>query len=284
MAVFYNQATLSYNDNTINSNIVSGEIISVLEADKTSTPTTYSPGDEITYIISVVNSGSTPFTGLTITDNLGEYDFGTGTLVPLTYIAGSLRYFADGVLQPAPTVTDTQPLTVTGINVPANGNAVIVYRARANQYAPITVESSVTNTAVITGTGLAAPITVESTVNVEAGLNLSIAKAVNPEIVAENGQITYTFTIQNTGSIPAVAADNLIVTDIFDPILDITSVTLNGEALTAPDDYTYNEATGAFATAAGVITVPAAVYSQDPTTGSWIITPGVSVLRITGNI
>lgn len=284
MAVFYNQATLSYNDNTINSNIVSGEIVSVLEANKTSTPATYSPGEEITYIISIVNSGASAFTGLTITDNLGEYVFGTGTLVPLTYISDSVLYFSDGILQPAPTVTDEEPLTITGINVPANANAVIIYRARANQYAPIAVGASIINAAVISGTGLAAPVVVESTVNVEAGLNLSITKAVTPEVVAENGQITYTFTIQNTGLIPAVATDNLVVTDIFDPILDITSVILNGNALTAPEDYTYNEAAGLFETVAGVITVPAAAYSQDPTTGSWIITPGTSVLRITGTI
>ncbi|MBQ8841217.1 MAG: hypothetical protein IJZ65_01125, partial [Ruminiclostridium sp.] len=117
MAIFYNQATLSYKDNVINSNIVSGEIIDVLDADKTAIPTSYTPDDEITYIISIVNSGTTAFTGLTITDNLGEYAFGTGTLVPLTFVEGSLRYFVNGVLQDALTVTDEQPLTITGIDV-----------------------------------------------------------------------------------------------------------------------------------------------------------------------
>lgn len=35
MAVFFNQATLTYNDTTTNSNIVSGEIIEVLSVSKT---------------------------------------------------------------------------------------------------------------------------------------------------------------------------------------------------------------------------------------------------------
>ncbi|MBQ8825609.1 MAG: DUF11 domain-containing protein [Oscillospiraceae bacterium] len=284
MAVFYNQATLSFNDNTINSNIVTGEIVEVLDADKTSTPSTYSDGDEITYIISIVNSGTTAFTGLTITDNLGEYPFGAGTLVPLTYTEGSVRYFVNGVLQSAPAVADEQPLTITGINVPAGGNAVVVYRAEANQCAPIDVEGTITNTAVISGGGITAPITVSTTVSAESGLNLSITKAVSPETVSENGQLTYTFTIQNLGSVPAVASDNLVVTDTFDPVLDIVSVTLDGTALSEPADYSYDEVTGVFTTTAGRITVPAATYSQDPGTGAWIVTPGVAVLRVTGNI
>lgn len=284
MAIFYNQATLSYKDNVINSNIVSGEIIDVLDADKTAIPTSYTPDDEITYIISIVNSGTTAFTGLTITDNLGEYAFGTGTLVPLTFVEGSLRYFVNGVLQDALTVTDEQPLTITGIDVPADGNAIIVYRAKVNQFAPIELESVITNTAVISGNGLTEPLSITSTINSSAELNLTITKAINPETVAENGELTYTFTIQNTGAIPAVASDNLILTDTFDPVLDISSVTFNGTVWTEGVNYTYNETTGEFATIPGQITVPAADYTQDPTTGSWIVTPGVRVLRVTGTI
>ena len=50
MATFYNQATLSYNDNVINSNIVTGEIVEVITATKTAVPTTYNIGDEIKLI------------------------------------------------------------------------------------------------------------------------------------------------------------------------------------------------------------------------------------------
>ncbi|MBE6902169.1 MAG: hypothetical protein E7478_06815, partial [Ruminococcaceae bacterium] len=45
----------------------------------------------------------------------------------------------------------------------------------------------------------------------------------------------------------------------------------------------YNETTGEFATLAGQITVPAATYTQDET-GAWVITPGVSVLRVVGTV
>lgn len=86
MAVFTNQATLTYNGNVINSNITTGEILEVLSATKTAVVETYSQDSEITYVIQILNSGTTAFTGLTITDDLGSYAFGTTTLVPLDYV------------------------------------------------------------------------------------------------------------------------------------------------------------------------------------------------------
>jgi len=49
-------------------------------------------------------------------------------------------------------------------------------------------------------------------------------------------------------------------------------------------NYTYDAATGEFATVAGQITVPAATYAQDPATGLWTIQPGVAVLTVTGTV
>ena len=96
-------------------------------------------------------------------------------------------------------------------------------------------------------------------------------------------QIVYTFILENTGTTPAVATDNIVVTDTFAPILDPIAVTFNGTAWVAGTNYTYNAATGEFATVAGEITVPAATYTQNPD-GTWTITPGVSTLTVTGTI
>ena len=41
---------------------------------------------------------------------------------------------------------------------------------------------------------------------------------------------------------------------------------------------------GVFETLPGNITVPAAVYTQDPESGLWTVTPGISVITVTGNI
>ena len=102
---------------------------------------------------------------------------------------------------------------------------------------------------------------------------------------AENGQIAYTFTIRNTGAEAVDAAAALVVSDTFDPALKSPiSVTLNGDAWPETGNYSYNAATGVFATTAGRITVPAAIYTQDAATGLWTITPGTAVLTVTGTI
>ena len=79
MAQFTNQATLSYNNAVINSNIAVGEILEVLSATKTAVGDSYSQNDNVTYVISIVNAGAAAFTGLSLTDDLGAYSF-TATL------------------------------------------------------------------------------------------------------------------------------------------------------------------------------------------------------------
>ncbi|MFR7892993.1 MAG: hypothetical protein ACLU38_01820 [Dysosmobacter sp.] len=57
-----------------------------------------------------------------------------------------------------------------------------------------------------------------------------------------------------------------------DPALTGLTVTYNGDAWTEGDNYTYDAATGTFATIAGQITVPAATYTQE-TDGTYTVTP-----------
>lgn len=61
-------------------------------------------------------------------------------------------------------------------------------------------------------------------------------------------------------------------------------MTYNGTAWSAGAEYTYSETTGEFVSAVGQITIPAATYTQDPVTGVWSVTPGSSVLVITGTV
>ena len=83
MAVFFNQATLTYEGGSASSNIVTGELLQVLSVSKTSLGTTYERGEDVVYAISVVNSGTGAVSGLTVTDDLGAYSIGTVTAVPL---------------------------------------------------------------------------------------------------------------------------------------------------------------------------------------------------------
>ena len=283
MAIFTNQATLSYNGNTVNSNTVTGNIIEVLVVTKTSLTDTYTQGDSVTYVVSLTNSGTTALTGITVTDNLGEYTFGETTLTPLDYKEGSLVYYINGVLQTTPVITGTSPLTVTDISIPAGGNAILVYEASANSFAPLNAGSTVTNVVSATYPGITTPVTADETVTVTDEPVLGITKALNPVIVTENSALTYTFTISNTGNSPADATDNVVITDTFNPALSDITVTLNGVVLPATA-YTYDETTGVFTTTNGAITVPAATFTQDAVTGEIIATPGVTTLTVTGTI
>lgn len=281
MATFTNFATLSYSGGTTESNTVTGELLETLVLTKTAVREDYTQTDDITYVISMVNSGSTALTNLTLTDDLGGYTFDNETLYPLRYADGSIRYYVNGTLQTAPTVTAGPPLTITGISIPAGGNALIIYEAQVTSYAPLGQDAAITNTAALTGQG--ADLTAQETISMESRADLTITKAISPATVTENGQITYTFVISNTGSLAATGQDNVVLTDTFNPILNAITVTYNGTTLTEGTDYTYNTATGLFTTVAGVITVPAATYTQS-TDGTWVTTPGTVTLTVTGTV
>ena len=283
MASFTNQAQLTYRDTVTNSNIAVGEVLEVLSVSKTAVSNIYGSNDTVTFIVSIVNTGATAITGLTLNDNLGAYSSTVGTLVPLTYTDGTIRYYVNGVLQPAPTVSAVGDLTINGISVPANGNATLVYEVSTNEFAPLSLDSTITNTATVSGNGFT-PVTDDETITVASAPSLTITKSISPVPVNDNGVVTYTFVIQNTGNTPVVATDNSFITDLFDPTLSNVSATFNGTLWTEGTDYNYTEATGLFESVAGSITVPAATFTQDPITGAWNVTPGTSTVVVTGTI
>ncbi len=282
MPTFTNTATLSYNGGTVNSNTVSGTIREVLTVTKTAVNNYYSVGDNVTYVISLVNTGDTDLTGVTLSDNLGAFCCNGYTVYPLDYNRNTARYYVNGVLQAAPVVTNNEDLVISGITVPANGNAMLIYQATVTQYAPPRPDGEITNRVNVSGR-CSPEITDTETISAGNTPRLIISKAVSPTVVNANGTLTYTFCIQNTGNTPAVATDNLVVTDTFDPVLNITAVTCDGAAWNSSVNYSYNNVTGQFATFPGQITVPAATYARD-NTGCWVITPGVCTITVTGTI
>ena len=283
MATFTNQATLTYNGVTTTSNIASGEILGSLSVTKTAVGDTYAPGEDITYIISITNTGTAALSGLTLTDDLGAYESGDLTLYPLAYVPDTMKYYVNDQLQPAPVVTAGPPLTVTGVAIPAGGSAMLIYEAAATEFAPPAAGSTVTNTVSVTGAERQTPATASYSAAVTAEPVLSLNKSVSPAVVSENGQLTYTLTLMNTGNAEAGADAEAVITDTFDPILTGVTVACNGTPWTG-SEYTYSETTGLLTTAAGAVTVPAATFSQNPDTGAWITTPGVTVLTVTGTI
>ena len=283
MAIFTNQAILSYRNGAVSSNVVTGEILEVLSATKNALLDTYATGDVVTYVVGIYNSGTTPLSGVTVTDDLGAYSFGSTSAVPLTYIGNSLAYYQNGVLQPTPTVTSSGTnLTVSGITVPASGYAQLIYQVRVNEFAPVAVGGQITNTATVASGGES--VTAQETITAAEAPLLGIVKGLTPGTVTENGQLTYTFTVQNFGNTAAGVDDALVITDVFDPILDPITVVYNGTAWTEGVEYNYDPTTGTFTTTAGSITVPAATITQDPVTGEYNVTPGSVTLSVNGTV
>ncbi len=286
MAQFTNQAQLSYNNSIVNSNIAVGEIVEVLAAAKTAVQGSYTRDDSVTYIVSGTNSGSTAISGVTVSDNLGAYTFGTETRVPQDYVENSARLFINGALATTPSVTEEADGSVTfsGITLPANSSFVLVYETVTNQFAPLGTADSITNIATISGAGISTPVAASVTLNATSEPELTITKSIEPVPVTENGVLTYRFIIQNYGNAPADAGDNVVLTDTFDPILTGLTVSYNSTPWAETTNYTYDDTTGLFSTVAGQIVVPAATYTQDPVTGVYTITPGSSTLTVTGTV
>lgn len=281
MATFTNRATLTYNGGSAISNTVTGTVNETLTLTKTALVDTYGASSRLVYIVTLVNSGI-EITNLTLTDDLGAYSSGGTTVYPLAFREGSIAYFVDGVLQPTPTVTASEPLTVSGLSIPSGSDATLVYEADVTAFAPLAVGSTIVNT--VTASGIISDtVTASETVTAEEAPALSITKSLSPVTVGTDGTITYTFVIENSGNTEATATDNVILSDIFDPILTISEVTLDGVAIEEGTGYTYDSATGSFATVLGAITVPAATFEENPD-GSYTVIPGRAILTVTGTI
>ena len=283
MATFQNQATLLFGSERINSNTTVGEIVDVVGMTKTAISVSYGQGDAIAYAISIENRGATAITGLTLTDNLGSYTApGGGVAIPLEYVPDTVKYYVNGELLAPPAITAGSNLVISGISVPAGGNALLVYEAAANGYAPLAAGSYITNLVTLTG-ATAAPLTDTATVPVREAAELSITKTASPDTISGGGEITYTFILQNTGNTPVVSTDDLAVTDVFAPTLSDITVTVDGTEIVEGTGYSYDGVTGSFATLPGALTVPAATYETLPD-GSVTVSPGVTVLTVTGTI
>ena len=161
---------------------------------------------------------------------------------------------------------------------------MLIYQASVNEYAPLQTGASVTSEFTVTGGGVTEAVTAEETISFAALPVLSISKSLSPASVSENGVLTYTFIIQNSGGAAAGADENAVISDTFSPVLGSPAVSFNGSAWTSGANYSYDAVGGVFTTTAGQITVPAAVYTQDPETGVWSVEPGQSVLTVSGTV
>ncbi len=277
-----NIAQLNYNGVVTNSNETSGNYANTVNVTKYAVESNYSKGDDITYVVSVANSNTTPLTEVSIVDNLGTYTVTQGVNVtPLTYVTNSAQIYVNGILlNPAPTITPTaNSLTIGEITIPPFGSATFVYQGLVNQYAPLSTGSAITNQVTVSAKELANSIVETDVVNVQNAPSLLINKTLTPPLLLPGQPITYTFTIQNNGNTATQLTDTVQVNDVFDPPLNNIVVTLNGSVINPPA-YSYDVDSGVFIADIGI--VPAATTQQTTSTGIVTLSPGTSVLTVTG--
>lgn len=281
-----NQASIRYNYNnntgsgTASSNTVTTNLLDqyTLEATKTPLSTTFRPGENITYVLRVENSGSGDLYNVTVADNLG----GAGT--PLLYNQGSLRVYVNGAPVPvSPTVTaGTFTATIPGV-LPAGGVAILVYTAQVRPDVSFALQS-ITNTANVTanggsGTGTAVAVDPAPTAVLlrDSYADVSLYKEADKQNVMAGDTLTYTFTLTNTGN---QAADDVVLTDTLPAGYTVTQVeVISGGASTVlpSSGYTVDSTTN-------TITVPAAGATPITVPAATSTAPGVTTVVVTGTV
>lgn len=286
-----NRAQITFNYGNVTgasatSNLATTTLQGPLTVSKNSLNPSYSAGDQLTYVITLENTGSTTISDVTITDNLGRFTPPemTDPVTPLTYV-GPAQLYINGVLsnQLTTQVTATGELVFSFPALPGNSNAIIVYIVEVNEYAPLSVdEGSITNTVIADAEGLCESSEDTNTISVLREADIQLIKNMCPDPVVCGGEITYTISMYNYGNIPATSVQ---LTDVFNPAPGNISVYVDG--VLQIGGYSYDEATGTLILpeiADPGSTIPAATYTRDPVTGVVTTQPGLVTVVITGTI
>ena len=286
MAQITNQANLSFRygnamGNAV-SNIATATLLDPLSAEKTSVDETYRAADRITYVLSVQNNGNATVTGINLVDDLGTFTLANGTTVtPLTYGDAAALYINGAYVSP---ITATETLNSVTFTIPSlapGANALIVYQALINEYAPLTTGSSIVNTVTVTAPSVGTPITDTNTVTAEDYADITIQKEMSPDPVSDGDRLTYTFMITNTGNTPATG---VVLTDAFNPAPSNITVTVDGQPVETTD-YTYENGLLTLPTGTSYeMTVPAATVTENPETGEITVIPGTLLITVEGTL
>lgn len=241
--ILNNSATLTYNsgENTgfAASNVVSTNLLdsNSVAVEKYTANESWRPGENITYFVTVTNTGTQPLENVTITDNLGGE-----TDTPMFYVQGSARIIA-GTQVTEVTPSDTNPLVIPVADTLLPDESVtVLYIAKVNATIGDEVES-ITNTAEAQGEGTgcgSGAVTDESSVTIprEDFAQVDILKAVDKAVISCGDTLTYTFTIENSGNIEAT---NVVITDTLPEEFTITAVRSETNGIVTvydPSDYT----------------------------------------------
>ncbi len=279
--IITNQASIRYRygetDATALSNIATASLAQPLRVDKSSLESVYRAGDELTYILTVTNGGTTALTNETLQDTLGTFTAGTEQITPLAFVPDALLFIDganNGVITPA--ITDNS-ITFTIPSLPGQSSALIVYKVTPTGFAPLAEDAQITNTVTASADGIAESVTDSLTVTADSYADVNIFKS----MTTDGDTITYTFDITNSGNAPA---EDIILTDAFDPAPASITVSVNGTVFPATD-YTYTGGVLTLPNTTGdALTLPPATITTDPVTGEVTLTPSSLTITVVGTL
>lgn len=282
--IITNQASIAYEYNgqsaSAQSNVATVTLSDPLRVEKISLPSVYRAGEEITYSLSFENDGPGALNGITVTDDLGSYTAGGVTVTPLTYLPPALLLI-DGISAGNITpVVGEEGITFTVPALAAGSRAQILYRAYVNGNAPLEIGASITNTAQVSAAGLGAPVSDSNTITADEYAAVTITKSMTPGAQGGAQTLTYTFVINNYGNAPA---ENIVLSDAFDPAPESITLQLNGVTQPATD-YTYVDGVLTYPAenASLMLSLPAATITQDPATGEVSVVPSSLTVTVVG--
>ena len=233
---------------------------------KTANTTSVAPGATVTYTITVTDTGQTPYSGATVTDDLtdvldeGPYGGGSATAGAVSYTAPVLTWTGNLAAGASATITYT-----VAVNNPATGGKLLVNSA-------VSADPGSTCPAGSTNTSCTADVTVLTAA-------LSIIKTADTSTATPGSAVHYTITVTDTGQTPYTGAT---VTDPLTGVLD--DATYSGGATAASTGasagtitYPAQVLTWTGNLAAGdVVTITYAVTVNNPDTGNGILTNTVT--------
>lgn len=273
-----NNATINYSfsgqtetiSETSNDNVITLKDQAGLTIVKTAQNSTFVPGGNVTYIVTITNNGTSYFSGVRITDNLG----GNGQL---TYVDGSaLLYYYEQYLKPE--IASTNPLVFTLSPLNVGQTMILTYTCKVKSNLPSDI-TTITNS--LTGIGYTYNSEVTTTASCDitrsATSNILISKTSSKTAVSLNEIYNYYITMTNKGTTVANVSS---IVDTLPTGFVISSVRLkigsNTETTLATTDYTL-DSNNKFTLPSNTgpnITVPGLSSSGD----------GVTVVTIVGSI
>jgi len=271
MAEILNSANVSYtfagagSSTEVSSNVTQTNVTysSSIEITKMALSSGFVPGENLSFMLRITNTGSDSLTNIVVTDNLGVgSDPSRQEIVPLEYVVGSAAISDDNAPWTPISPTSTSPLTFNINNMESGEVVEITYTA---QVLGSFSASTITNTASVTAEGVGGEVadSAESTVSEASYAHLVVEKEGSSDDISTGEPFTYTITITNSGNIDATG---IVVTDYIpsDFLLESVEMIQNGTTtpLTPVTDYTLQD---------GLLTIPASGSSL-----SFVISPAGS--------